>query len=486
MALKQYSLLIKGTRTNGGEINGGEVIVKAPYDGSAIARMEAADSAAAELALANAYEVANDRKKWLSPMRRLGILSRLVELMKSRTEELAREAACEGGKPLMDSQVEIKRGIEGVEECIKVLKTESGYTVPMNLNAASQHKLAFTSKEPIGVVLAISAFNHPFNLIVHQVMPAVAAGCPFIVKPADATPLSCYAIVRMLREAGLPEEWGQALVVKDLQVASAMVADSRIAFFSFIGSSKVGWMLKSKLAAGVRCALEHGGIAPVIVAADADFKTMVPKLVKGGFYHAGQVCVSVQRVFADKRIAKDLANALAEQAKELVVGDPNDVKTQVGPLIRPAEVDRIDKWIKEATDQGADILTGAKKISDSCYEPTILFSPPKDALVSTREIFGPVVCVYPYEKIEDAIIEANAHPFSFQSAVFTRSLDTALLAYRHLNASAVMVNEHTAFRVDWMPFAGLKESGYGVGGIEHTFLDMQIDKMLVLHSQSLA
>ena len=225
--------------------------------------------------------------------------------------------------------------------------------------------------------------------------------------------------------------------------------------------------------------------APVIVAADADLDDAVPLLVKGGFYHAGQVCVSVQRIFTHEDIARDLAKRIAEQGKAMSVGDPTSAETAIGPLIRPAEADRVHEWVTEAVGAGAELLCGGEKISDNCYPATVLYDPPADTRVSTHEVFGPVVCVYPYRDLDAAIAQANALPFAFQAAVFSKGLDTALRAYRRLDASAVMVNDFTAFRVDWMPFAGLRQSGMGVGGIPHTMADMQIEKMMVLRSGEL-
>jgi len=356
----------------------------------------------------------------------------------------------------------------------------------MNLNAASAGRLAFTQHEPVGVVVAFSAFNHPLNLIAHQVAPAVAAGCPVIVKPAEATPLSCMLFVAILRDAGLPDEWCQALLTTDLDLAGSLATDRRVGFFSFIGSARVGWTLRSRLSPGTRCALEHGGAAPVIVAGDADLDSALPLLAKAGFYHAGQVCVSVQRVFAEQRIARELAQRLADAAQGLRVGDPTRPDTEVGPLIRQSEVLRVDEWVQEAIRGGADRLCGGEVISAGCYAPTVLFDPPADSRVSTQEIFGPVVCVYPFDQIDRAIARANELPSAFQAAVFTRDLDTALRAARRLDASAVMINEHTAFRVDWMPFAGLRESGLGIGGIPYTMKEMQIEKMTVIRSGELA
>jgi len=476
----RYPLMIPGAESGAAEVE-----VVSPYDRTPIAVCAGADRAAVDHAVATAHALHRNRGAWIPVARRIEILETAASLMAGRAEDLAVGAAREGGKPLVDSRVEVARAIDSVRICVETLRTEAGRHIPMNLNAASMNRLAVTRREPIGVVVAVSAFNHPLNLVAHQVAPAVATGCPVIVKPAEATPLSCYRFVEILWEAGLPPEWCQALVAPDLAVAEALVTDPRVAFFSFIGSARVGWMLRSKLAPGTRCALEHGGAAPVLLAGDADLDVAVPSILKGGFYHAGQVCVSVQRVFADRAIAARFAERLAEAAGKLRVGDPTSVDTEVGPLIRPAEVDRVAGWVDEAVGAGARLLSGGEKLSETCYAPTVLFDPPGEARVSTQEIFGPVVCVYPYDDVEDAVRRANDLPYAFQAAIYTRDIDTAMRAFAELEASAVMVNDHTAFRVDWMPFAGLKQSGYGVGGIPYTMHDMSIEKMLVIRSPEL-
>lgn len=477
---EHYSIMVPGTNSNDGLLE-----VVAPYDSALIATVDTADSSVVEKALTTAASLYQNRGAWLPAEQRIQILEKTIAIMQERQEVLAVEAAREGGKPLLDSRVEVARAIDGVKLCIETLRTESGREIPMGLNAASSGRLAFTRKEPIGVVVAVSAFNHPLNLIVHQVTPAIATGCPIIVKPAEDTPLSCFRFVEILREAGLPDEWCQAFVVSDLNVATQLVTDDRVNFFTFIGSTKIGWMLRSKLSPGTRCALEHGGAAPVIVAEDADIEDALPLLAKGGFYHAGQVCVSVQRIFAHHSIAKDLAQAIAKTGEQYTVGNPTLAETDIGPLIRHAETDRVESWIKEAVEEGAELLSGGKRISDSCIECTVLYNPSNESKVSQMEIFGPVICVYPYEDINAAIEQANALPFSFQASVFTRNIDTAMRVSKKINASTVMVNDHTAFRVDWMPFAGLKQSGLGIGGIPYTMEDMQIEKMTVLRSVEL-
>ncbi|MGY6741385.1 MAG: aldehyde dehydrogenase family protein [Cecembia sp.] len=458
--------------------------VFSPYDERLIKEIPMVGEKEVENALQKAYALFLDRSQWIPAYKRIEILEKVQELMKSRVEELTKTAAEEGGKPYVDSKVEILRAINGVKIAAEEIGRLTGEQIPMGITQASVNRIAFTTREPIGVVASISAFNHPLNLIVHQTVTAFAAGCPVIVKPASTTPLSCLAFVDLLHEAGVPDGWVQA-VITDNESAEKLVTDARINYLSFIGSAKIGWYLKSKLAPGTRCALEHGGAAPVIVAPDADLKDMLPALVKGGFYHAGQVCVSVQKVFVHESLAKEVAKEMAKMAEKLIVGDPLDEKTEVGPLILPKEVDRVEDWVNEAKEKGGEILCGGKRLSDTCYAPTVIFNPPQDVKVSQEEIFGPVVCIYPYSDREKAIEQANALPYHFQAAVFTKDLDIALDTVQKLNATAVMVNDHTAFRVDWMPFGGRDASGEGLGGIPYSMHEMTREKLMVVKSKFL-
>ena len=475
-----FNILVPNAKGNGRHIE-----VVAPWDLAPIASVPAAGEQDVENALATAYSIYRDRDRWLSPPQRIDILEKTAQLLEERAEYFAVEAAREGGKPLLDSRVEVARAIDGVKNCIEVLRTERGREIPMGINAASQQRLAFTRKEPIGVVVAVSAFNHPLNLIVHQVGPAIASGCPVIVKPAEDTPLSCFRFVQLLHEAGLPEEYCQSFIVDDLALAEKLVTDERVGFFSFIGSAKVGWMLRSKLTPGARCALEHGGAAPVIIDSSADLEDTLPLITKGGFYHAGQVCVSVQRVFAPSTMAKQVAEKIAALAQNMKVADPTLESSEIGPLIRPREVERVASWVDQAISEGAQKICGAEKLSDTAYASTVLLDPSDESLVSKQEIFGPVVCVYSYDDVDNAIARANSLPFSFQASVLTQNLDFGLRVSRRLDAATVMINDHTAFRVDWMPFAGLRQSGLGVGGIPYTFEDMQIEKQYVIRSREL-
>jgi acyl-CoA reductase-like NAD-dependent aldehyde dehydrogenase len=461
------------------------VEVTAPFDNAVLATVDTADAEDVDHALTLAQQLFSDRKNWLSVPQRIIILERAIDLMQSQFEELALGSAHEGGKPLIDSRVEMARCIDSIRACVETLRDNTCHAVPMGINAASQHRFTIMNKEPIGVVVAVSAFNHPLNLIAHQVGPAIASGCPVIVKPAEDTPLSCFRLVEIFHRAGLPEQWCQALLPENLDVAEKLVTDPRVAFFSFIGSAKVGWYLRSKLAAGTRCALEHGGTAPVILAKDADLNVAIPGLAKGGFYHAGQVCVSVQRIYAHSSIARGVAEKLTLAAKALAVGDPLSGDTEVGPLIRAGELTRVHSWVQEAIDNGAERLCGGEVLPNNCYAPTVLFNPPENAKVSVSEIFGPVVCVFPFDDLDEAITSANRLNVAFQASVYSQNIDTAMYLSNQLAASAVMINEHTAFRVDWMPFAGLRHSGLGTGGIPYTMEDMQIEKMIVITSKGI-
>jgi acyl-CoA reductase-like NAD-dependent aldehyde dehydrogenase len=458
--------------------------VTSPYDNHFIKELPLISATRAEQLLSRTGRLFKDRAKWLPKYRRIKILENLARLMEDRVEELTRTAAEEGGKPYQDSKVEVLRAINGVRIAIAGMYNLKGEEIPMGLTAPSGNRLSFTTIEPIGVVLAISAFNHPVNLIIHQVIPAIATGCPVIVKPASATPLSCLRIVELLYQAGLPEEYCTP-VICDRRIAENMVMHPAIGYMTFIGSAEVGWKLRSLLAPGTRVALEHGGVAPVIIGKDADIGSLMPDILKAGFYHAGQVCVSTQRIFVHDSLARTFAKSLAGMANQLVIGDPLSPETQVGPLILPTEVNRIDEWVGEARQNGGEILSGGSRISESLYAPTVIWDPPDNVKVSACEVFGPVICIYPYKKKEDAISRANSLRYAFQAAVYSNDINFALEVSQKLNASAVMINDHTAFRVDWMPFGGRDESGIGTGGIPYTMKEMTRQKLLVFKSRDI-
>lgn len=458
--------------------------VHSPYDQSLIKEIPLKTAEEMESTIKKAYGLFNDQSKWLPKYKRVEVLEKIAQLMTERSDEIIETSVMEGGKPLMDTKVEMARAINGVKLAIENIGHMGGEEIPMGHNVPSSNRLAFTTREPIGVVASVSAFNHPINLIIHQTIPAIAVGSPVIIKPAPTTPLTCLLLNEIYDEAGLPEGWCTTMVC-DNDVAEILVTHKKVNFFSFIGSAKVGWYLRSKLSPGTRCALEHGGAAPVIVEPDADIDGMIPPLVKGGYYHAGQVCVSVQRVFVHESILGEVADKIKAMSEKLVTGDPMNENTEAGPLILPQEVDRVEQWVNETRETGGKILCGGNRISDSCYEPTLILNPADDAKVSTMEIFGPVVCLYSYSDRSEAIKKANSLDYAFQSSVFTKNIDVALDTVKKLNSTAVMVNDHTAFRVDWMPFGGRDASGMGIGSIPHSMHDMTREKMMVIKSDVL-
>jgi acyl-CoA reductase-like NAD-dependent aldehyde dehydrogenase len=453
--------------------------VLSPNDGKLIAEVEIANE---EIALSSVSALDDSRRGEYGKMpayRRAEILSHVARKIRARSEELAILIASEGGKPLKDARVEVARAANTTQLAAEEATRIQGEAINMDGSAAGAGHTAFITREPIGLVMAISAFNHPLNLIAHQVAPAIAAGCPVLVKPASTTPLSAILYVDMCIEAGLPENAAIVLPMSG-QVAEKAASDQRVRFISFIGSAAVGWGLRRKIADGTRIALEHGGAAPVIVEPDADLADTLPRLVKGGFYHAGQVCVSVQRIYAHQSIATQLAERIGEEAKKLVVGDARDEATDVGPIITKDELDRVASWVDEAKSRGTKLLIGGARTQFQHYQPTVAFAPEDSTKIVKEEVFGPVVDVLPYATLDEAIARANSTELAFQASIFTSDVKKALRAAKELDATAVMINDHTAFRVDWMPFGGRKHSGLGLGGVKYSIHEMTEPKLIVM------
>lgn len=451
-----------------------------PFDRSPLARVASFDAAGAGELVRRAAAAFADRARWPAVPDRCRALALAADRIAADSESWAQGITAEGGKPIRDARVEVARAVDGLRHCSFLPRAEAGRGVPMDLNPSSAGRVASTRLEPAGVVLAYSAFNHPLNLAVHQAGPALAAGCPVVLKPAEATPLTALRLVALLHECGVPPDWVSCLVAHDLSVAAGLVPDPRLALLSFIGSARVGWDLRARLAPGVRCVLEHGGSAPVIVMPDARLDDVVPQLVKSSFVHAGQVCVSTQRVLVVGPRARAVAEEIAHAARALRTGDPRREETDVGPLIRPAEIARLAEWVDEAAAGGAEILCGGKPAGSTTWLPTVLWNPPAGSRVVREEVFGPVVSVLPVPDLDAAIAAANALPFAFQSSIFTRDLDAALRAAGRLDAGTVLVNDPTTFRVDWMPFGGHRLSGLGTGGIPFTYRDCLREKLVVM------
>jgi acyl-CoA reductase-like NAD-dependent aldehyde dehydrogenase len=455
-----------------------DLVITNPSTLDAITVVQLHKALEVEEKMANALSFFQNKNAWLSVTERSEKLAKFKSLLLEEKHSLVTASLSEGGKPYNDTVGEFDRAVNGVDLAIDHLKKAGQEEVSMGLNPSSENKKAYTLPEPCGVVLAISAFNHPMNLVIHQVIPALAAGCPVIMKPASTTPLVARSMITLLVEAGFPSEMCQYLICSNEQTAQ-LAQDRRLSFVSFIGSSKVGWEIRSKLAPGVRCVLEHGGVAPLIALDDFDEVKLVKDVLKGAFYHAGQVCVSVQRLFLP-RGKYSLIDDLVEKTNQLLVGDAKNEDTEVGPIITTAGCERIHSWVEEAIEEGAKLLCGGEKIGSNYYRPTILLNPSSKSKISELEVFGPVLCIYEYDDTSDAILMANNLPFEFQAAVFCNDIERAKSVASELKATAVMINTHTAFRVDWMPFGGAGDSGLGTGGIGYSIDDMTKRKLFVI------
>lgn len=412
-----------------------------------------------------------------------GALEHVSQRILELKNEFAHLIALEGGKPLKDALVEVERAALTFKLCAEECTRISGEMIPMERTASAQGKLAFTLKEAIGPVLAISAFNHPLNLLAHQVGCALASGCIVVLKPAPGTPLNAYQLKKLFQETNLPD-YSLTILPCDIPEIEQLAASPQFAYVSFIGSAKVGWHLRSKLAPGTRLALEHGGVAPAIVCEDANIDKAVRSLIKGAFYHAGQVCISTQRIFVHQDRANAFQEKFLEEVKKLKTQDATLADTDVGPLIRPAEVSRIQEWIKEAISEGAELLIGNEVSGEhkQYLSPTVLNNVKSLSKLMNEEVFGPVVCLNTFHDLDALLDELSESTYIFESCLFTESLSTSLKVIKTLPSMSLVVNEHNAFRVDWMPFGGHKKSGLGMGGVKYSIEEMTRTKQIIINS----
>ncbi|MDX2010078.1 MAG: aldehyde dehydrogenase family protein [Myxococcaceae bacterium] len=449
-----------------------------PFTQTVIDRVETDDAASLEVKVARAAAFYREHPLGLPLDVRVGVLERLRLLLRRDFDDLCVTAVTEGGKPLRDTRVEVERAIAGVGSALATLGAWAPTRVRLE-TVSGAHVEAMSERRPLGVVAALSAFNHPLNLLVHQAVPALATGCPVIVKPSEKVPRTALQLEALVREAGCPEGAWQTVVTPDVGLAQALACDRRVAFVSFIGSARVGWALRSRLPPGTRCALEHGGVAPAVLLDDVDVEVAVKKVVRGAFAHAGQVCISTKRLIVPRALRVQVLESLQGEVQRLVTGDPARDETDVGPLIRPSEAERIDAWVQGAVTKGGALVAGGKRVGPSGYLPTLVADAPLDSRLWTEEAFGPVLAVRAYDTPDEAVALASHADFAFQSAVFGRDLARCRAFASRLPGSTVMVNEHTAFRTDEMPFAGLSQSGLGVGGIPYTMHDFTYERRTV-------
>jgi acyl-CoA reductase-like NAD-dependent aldehyde dehydrogenase len=448
--------------------------VHSPYSGDVVGRVAKGGAAetrraldAAERALANP----------LPAHKRAEILVKVAGLIGRRHEELARMISDEAGKPIKTARVEASRAMSTYTFAAVEARTLTGEMIPMDAAQAGEGKLAFTLRRPIGIVGAISPFNFPSNLVAHKLAPALAAGCPVVLKPASATPLSALFLAELEQEAGLPAGWLNVVVGPSSEIGDVLVEDERVKLITFTGSGPVGWGIQER-APRKRVKLELGNSTPAIVAADADVETAAAKLAANAFAFAGQSCISVQRIYVERAVYDDFVTRFVPNVEALKVGDPADEDTDVGPVIDEDARTRILAWIEEAKAAGGTLLAGGE--SGGLILPTVLAGVPDTAKVSCEEVFGPVVIVNPVDSIDEAIERANGTPFGLQAGVFTTSIDTALRCADALEFGGVTVNEAPSFRSDQMPYGGVKASGNTKEGPAYAVREMTEERLVIV------
>src|SRR6478672_319334 len=448
--------------------------VRSPFNGEVVGRVAKAGAHeacqavdAAERALANP----------LPAHKRAEILVRVAGALGRRHDEVARVISDEAGKPLKAARIEAARAMSTYTFAAVEARKLSGEMVPMEAAQAGEGKLAFTLRRPIGVVGAISPFNFPLNLVAHKVAPALAAGCAVVLKPASATPLSALLLAELEEEAGLPAGWLNVVSGSSSEIGDVLVDDERVKLITFTGSGDVGWG-RAQRAPRKRVKLELGNATPAIVAVDAPDGTAA-KLAANAFSFAGQSCISVQRIFVAEAAWDAFVDDFVPQVEQLVVGDPADEQTDVGPVIDECERDRLVEWIGASK---GEVLTGGDIGADGLIRPTVIARPASDDKVQCEEVFGPIVTLTPVSSLDEAVRQANATRYGLQAAIFSRSVDTCLQAARRLEFGSVIVNEAPTFRADQMPYGGVKASGNTKEGPGWSVREMTEERLVVLQT----
>lgn len=416
----------------------------------------------------------------LPAWKRAAILDRAALRLAERREEFATTIAREAAKPLKTARVEVDRAVGTFQFAAVEARTLVGEMVAMDAIAAGDGKLGFTMRVPVGVVGAIAPFNFPLNLVVHKVGPAIAAGCAVVLKPASQTPFSSILLARMLiDECGLPAEWLSVVTGGGSTVGNAIVDHPHVALVTFTGSPDVGWGIRAR-APRKRVGLELGNNAPVIIESDGDWRTAAAKIKVAGFSHAGQSCISTQRILVHESIASDFVDELVRHVSTLVIGDPLDENTDVSTLISLAERDRVRSWIDEARAEGGRVVLGGDVSDDGVLRPTVVVDARASMKICAKEVFGPVVAVSTYADVADALSIANDSDFGLQAAIFTANIGTALTAVRTLDFGGVVVNDVPTFRADQQPYGGLRDSGNTREGPAYSVKEMTEIRMVIL------
>jgi glyceraldehyde-3-phosphate dehydrogenase (NADP+) len=448
----------------------------APFDGAWFVSVSMCDASDLEEAIAAAARTFPATRA-LGAWERSAILRQIAGGLRARAGEFAEGMVEESGKPIGDARAEVERAIHTFEIAAAEAERLEGEVIPMDLRATSAHRLGLTRWFPAGPVLAITPFNFPLNLAVHKIAPAIAAGCPIVVKPAEQTPISCLRLAEIIDGTAWPKG-ALSVVPADRQVASSLVDDERFAVVSFTGSQRVGWDLKAR-AGKKKVVLELGGNAAVIVDASADLDDAIPKLVYGAFSYAGQKCISVQRLFVHAAVWDAFVPRFLDAARKVKIGDPRDPDALVGPMIDEANARRIEEWIAEAVQAGARVLLGGPR-QGRVVPPTVLTDVPAHVRIAAEEAFGPTVNLTRVDGFEAGITAVNDSRFGLQCGVFTRDLGNTLAAFERIVVGAVIVNDAPSYRIDHMPYGGVKDSGFGREGVRYAMRACCEPRLLVI------
>jgi acyl-CoA reductase-like NAD-dependent aldehyde dehydrogenase len=458
-------------------VSGDAVEIRSPYDGSPVAVVHRAGPADVERAIAAAVE-AFELTRRLPSWRRAEVLHAIAAGIAGRREELARTIALEAGKPLKAARVEVDRGAFTFTIAAEEAKRSYGEIVPLDWLPGNDGRVGHVRRVPLGPIAGITPFNFPLNLVAHKVAPALAAGNPIVIRPASQTPVTALKLAEIVREAGWPAG-GFSVVPCSTQVAAPLVEDGRIKLLTFTGSPAVGWGLKAR-AGRKRVTLELGGNAAVIVNADADVDYALERIVWGGFAYAGQTCISVQRVYVHSSLYDEFAQELARRVDALRTGDPLDEATDVGPLIDAGALERVEEWIAEARDGGAEVLAGGER-DGSVWRPTVLAGLREDMRVSCEEVFAPLIGVFSFDDVEQAIDAAGRSEFGLQAGLFTNDMRVVDAAFDRIEVGGLMVNDVSTYRIDHMPYGGVKSSGFGREGVRYAIEEMTELKLLTFN-----
>ncbi len=453
--------------------------VRNPYNDDVLGALPQASPAQVERAVAHAFA----HRSLMAEMpihRRAAILEKTALLLADNKEKMVRSMILESGKPRKWAEGEVKRGMENLKFAAEACKSIHGETVPMDASVGSEGRLGFWMRVPVGVVAAIPPFNFPLNLVIHKLAPAIAAGNTVVLKPASNTPGSSQILVELLLEAGLPQDAVQLVYGNGSQVGAAIVKDERVAKITFTGSPAVGKYI-TKTAGLKKITLELGSNSGVIIDADANLEQVVPRVVIGSFAFSGQVCISVQRIFVHQKIKDAFIEKFVHATRSQKMGDPLDAATDIGPVISENEAVRLEAWVREAEVQGAKVLNGGKH-TGSMFEPTILVDVTPQMQVMCLEAFGPLVSVIPFNSFEQAVEMVNDSVFGLQAGVFTQNYGHMLQAIKKLDVGGVMINDVPTYRVDQMPYGGVKDSGLGREGARFAIEEMTNIKMIMLNA----